>query len=41
MGLPKNVVTWDKDGHRFIGKVEACNACYLTKHLFVKHLWET
>jgi hypothetical protein len=30
-------MTWEKDGHRFICKVEACNAFYSTKHLHQEH----
>ncbi len=31
-------MTWEKNMHRFIYKVEDCNAYYSTKCLFVKHL---
>jgi hypothetical protein len=36
MGLPRNVVIWGKNGHRFVCKIEACNASYLTKYLLIK-----
>jgi len=37
-GVAKEGLTWAKDGHRFICKVQICNTFYLAKHLLVKHL---
>jgi hypothetical protein len=37
-GVAKEGMTWEKDGHRFIYNIEACNASYLAKYLLVKHL---
>jgi hypothetical protein len=31
-------MTWKKNAHRWVCKVQACNAFYLTKYLLVKHL---
>jgi hypothetical protein len=33
----KEGMTWEKDGHRFICKVETCNAFYSTRHLHLEH----
>jgi hypothetical protein len=32
-GVAKEGMTWEKDGRRFIYKVETCNASYLTIYL--------
>jgi hypothetical protein len=37
-GVAKEGLTWAKDGHRFIYKVQICNTFYLAKYLLVKHL---
>jgi hypothetical protein len=37
-GVAKEGLTWEKDGHRFICKVETCNTSYSAKYLLVKHL---
>jgi hypothetical protein len=37
-GVAKEGLTWAKDGHRFICKVETYNTSYFAKYLLVKHL---
>jgi hypothetical protein len=37
-GVAKQNMIWEKNGHRFICKVEVCNTSYLEKYLLVKHL---
>jgi len=37
-GVTKESMIWEKNGHRFICKVEACNTSYLEKYLLVKCL---
>jgi len=36
-GVTKEGVTWEKDAHRWVYKVQVCNASYLAKYLLVKH----
>jgi hypothetical protein len=36
-GVTKEGVTWEKDAHRWVCKVQVCNASYLAKYLLVKH----
>jgi hypothetical protein len=36
-GVAKEGMTWEKDGHRFICKVETCNASYSAKYLHQEH----
>ncbi len=37
-GVAKEGMTSEKDEHKFICKVETCNAVYLAKYLFLNHL---
>jgi hypothetical protein len=40
-GVAKEGMTWEKDGHRIICKVETCNASYSMKYLHQKHNFST
>jgi hypothetical protein len=35
--VAKEAMTWEKDGHRIISKVETCDASYSMKYLHRKH----